>query len=283
MLLETEAEALAWYEQEERIVNGAFVSAIPWHQVKDHLLDPALLPILVYMRDVERYTEVYYEELLKTPTAKEPAIRSFLERWSMEEPLHGDLLHRFMEETGAPVSEKWFESVRKNIPWSKRIMKGVQPLIANAVGKDFAAVHMTWGAVQEFSTLNSYHQLVQKDVHPVLTHILRGILREEARHAFFYWSIARIKLLRSRFPQQMTRFLFKRFWQPVGQDIKSARDTNLVISTLFAGEEGIRIMDQRVNQQLERLPGMEGLKTVTKRVAMIARPMTLQTQTRKGY
>jgi hypothetical protein len=270
MLFQNEAEALAWYEREERIVNKAFIDAIPWSQVKDYELDAALLPVLVYMRDVERLTEVYYDELVRTPTAKDPWVKAFLERWRTEEPVHGDLLNRFLMEAGYPTTDKWYDAVRKKIPLSYRITQKIEPLITNAVGKHFSAVHMTWGAVQEFSTLTGYHQLVRKGAHPVLTQILSGIMREEARHAFFYWSVARIKLTNSPFRQKLTRYLIDKFWAPVGQGPKSVVDTNFVIATLFGGEEGVRIMDQRVSSQLERLPGMAGLKTVTERVAQIS-------------
>jgi hypothetical protein len=36
------------------------------------------------MRDVECLTEIYYDEALQIPTAKEPAIRGFMDRWQVE-------------------------------------------------------------------------------------------------------------------------------------------------------------------------------------------------------
>lgn len=56
----------------------------------------------------------------------------------------------------------------------------------------------------------------------------------------------------------------------MGQGLKHAADTNQVIAALFNGEEGVKFMDQRVNRQLEALPGMQGLKTVTNRIAQIS-------------
>ncbi|MSR85461.1 ferritin-like domain-containing protein [Candidatus Uhrbacteria bacterium] len=270
MLFETEQEVLAWYEKEERVLTPKFISEIPWHEISQHPLNPEFIPTLLYMRDVEKFTEIYYQELLQTPTVKDPAVRQFIDRWSMEEPVHGELLNRFLNEAGHSTSDTWYEEAKRKIPKSNFIIRPLSTIIARTVGKKFAAVHMTWGAIQEFSTLNGYQRLWEQAKHPVLEYILRAIAREEARHSFFYWSVARIKLLKSNFRQALTRFLVKKFWTPVGQGLKRASETNQVIRALFQGEEGVRFMDQRVNRQLESLPGMAGLKIVTERVAHIA-------------
>lgn len=267
MLFEREAEALRWYESEERVLNKGFLDAIPWQDVKRHELKPEFFPVLVYMRDIEKFTSIYFDELSRTPTVKDPAIRDFMERWRTEEDLHGDLLNRFLEEAGYPTTGKWEEEARAKIPKGYRLRSFIKPRITNLFGKHFTAVHMTWGTIQELSTLNGYNRLWQMAKHPVLEHLLRAIVREEARHSFFYWSIARIKLLQSPFRQKLTRFIVDRFWSPVGQGTKLKKDANLVIKTLFAGAEGVKLMDQRVNQQMERLPGLAGLKTVTERIA----------------
>ena len=270
MLFEREAEALRWYESEERVLNKGFLDTIPWHEMKQHELKPEFLPVLVYMRDIENFTSIYFDQLSRPPTVKDPAIRDFMERWRSEEGLHGDLLNRFLEEAGYPTSGKWEAEARAKIPASYKWRSRLNTRVTNLFGKHFTAVHMTWGAINELSTLNGYNRLWQLAKHPVLEHILRGIVREEARHSFFYWSIARIKLIASPFRQKLTRFIIDRFWSPVGEGTKPKSDSNLVIKTLFAGAEGIRLMDQRVNQQIERLPGLAGLKTVTQRISSVS-------------
>ncbi len=52
------------------------------------------------MRDIESFTELYYRELLRTPTGKDPVIRKFMDRWNEEEAEYGNLINRFLNEAG---------------------------------------------------------------------------------------------------------------------------------------------------------------------------------------
>ena len=99
------------------------------------------------------------------------------------------------------------------------------------MGHHFTGVHMTWGAINELSTLTGYQRLWTLAKHPVLDHILKHIAREEATHSFFYWSVARIKLMRSSFRQQLARFIINTFWSPVGENKKTPAESNVVIHT----------------------------------------------------
>ncbi len=263
-------EAVNWYEAQERVLTQNFLDTIPWKDIKKNDLDPAFVPVLLYMRDVEKFTELYYKQMIKSPTGRDPHIRRFLDKWSTEEPVHGDLLNRFLEESGYPSEEKWFEKAKKNIPYSNTIISNLASFLAHLVGNNFAAVHMTWGAINEASTLTGYRRLWEKANHPVLTYILKAIAREEAAHTHFYWSLAKLKLERSKVPQKLTNYIIKKFWSPVGQGAKREIDTNYVIRALFQGDEGVSAMDKFVTQRIELLPGMQGLKTMTERISKVA-------------
>lgn len=269
-MFETPSDALHWYESEERVLTDAFLRSIPWDEVKHHQIDPAFAPVLTYMRDVEMFTEIYADELMKGAAGQEPAIRAFMERWSAEEPTHAELLNRFLEEAGFDPSQQWKQEAKQAIPKSHFIMKPLTELISHGFGKKFCSVHMTWGAINEYSTLLGYKRLWEAAGHPVLEKILRGIVREEARHALFYWSVARMELERSLFCQKLARFMIDRFWTPVGQGLKPKEDANLVIRTLFSGVDGIEFMDKHVNDRIAKLPGFDGFTTVTQRVAQVA-------------
>ncbi|MBI4433578.1 acyl-ACP desaturase [Candidatus Uhrbacteria bacterium] len=271
MLFAQESDALAWYEREPRVLTPAFIATIPWQEVAQHPLHPDCVPVLRYMRDVEHFTGMYYAELLRTPTGREPIIRRFMDRWSTEEPTHGELLHRFLGEAGCPVDDHWPGTAAAAIPHRYHLMSRLSSLLAWSVGRHFSAVHMTWGAINELSTLTGYLRLWQLAKHPVLERILRAIAREEARHAFFYWSIARLKLLRSTFRQQLTRTIVRSFWAPVGEGAKPRSDANFVIATLFRGSDGVATFHRNVNQRIEELPGLSGLRTMTNRVRHVAR------------
>lgn len=264
-------EAVTWYENQERVLTKDYIDTIPWGDVKNHELNKDFIPVLLYMRDVERLTEVYYNELLKTPTGRDPMIRRFLDKWSTEEPTHAELLNRFLNEAGYPTSDKWYEDVKAKIPTSYKVSTWLSyTFLANAVGKNFTAVHMTWGAINEATTLTGYRRLWEKADHPVLTYILKAIAREESAHTHFYWSLARLKLMQSKFSQDITNFIVKKFWTPVGQGTKPEEDTNYLVKALFSGEEGVKMIDTYVNQKIELLPGLKGMKTITNHIAKVA-------------
>lgn len=270
MLFETPEEALAWFEGRERVLTPEFLATIPWKDIPRYELNADLVPILLYMRDIEKFTNLYYAELMKTPTGKNPVNKAFMDRWNEEEPFHGELINRFLNEAGIPTSEKWFEEAKAKIPLSYRIKGFIQPHLTNLVGKQFSAVHMTWGAIQEHSTLSGYERMWTAAKHPVLEHILRGIAREEARHALFYWSIAHIELKKSASRQRLARFLVEKLWTPVGQGTKPEHETNLVIKTLFQGAEGLELFKKRVNDRIAQLPGFAGFTRASDRVGEVA-------------
>lgn len=258
---------LNWYEAQPRALSKAFVEQIPWQDVQKHEIDPKFIPVLIYMRDVEAFTDIYYRELLRTPTGKDPVIRKFMDRWQVEEKQHADLLDRFLNEAGFPTDKKWFEQAKEKIPRAYRIRSHFTPYFTNVFGEHFSAVHMTWGAINELSTLQGYKRLWETAGHPVLEHLLRGIASEESIHIFFYRNIAKVKLEESKFSQRLARYIIEKFWSPVGQGTKTAEDTNYVIATLFAAEKALQAADVNINRSIALLPGFEGTKKITNRIA----------------
>ena len=87
-MFETDKEVLDWYERQPRALSKDYVNSIRWNDIKNYPLNPAFVPVLVYMRDIEYFTDMYYQELRRTPTGKDPIIRKFMDRWSIEELHH---------------------------------------------------------------------------------------------------------------------------------------------------------------------------------------------------
>lgn len=269
-MFETETEVLDWYEKQPRTITKEVINSLPWHEIKNHPLDPAFVPVLFYMRDVESYTDLYYRELRRTPTGKDPVIRRFMERWGVEETEHGDLLNRFLNEAGFRTDAGWAAQAKSKIPLQYKLEGYYTAYITNCFGKFFSGTHMVWGAINELTTLHGYKRLWTLARHPVLEKVLRAIAAEESVHASFYWQIARLKLQRSRFAQELARTVIKRFWSPVGQGAKPRNETDYVISTLFGSVQGVDYFDRHISQRIEKLPGLADLKNVTKRVEEIS-------------
>jgi hypothetical protein len=117
---------------------------------------------------------------------------------------------------------------------------------------------MTWGAINEWTTQAGYSRLIQRAGHPVLSELLRRIMRQEGRHIDFYASQAEDRLGASRRAQRVTRFALRRFWHPVGTGVMPAAETDFVARHLFAGAEG-RQAARRIDRRIDRLPGLAGL------------------------
>ncbi|MBX7174859.1 MAG: ferritin-like domain-containing protein [Pyrinomonadaceae bacterium] len=272
MKFETKQDVLNWYEKQPRTLTKEFISQIPWHEVKNYPLDKKFVPVLLYMRDVEVLTDMYYEELRRTPTGKDSAISKFMERWGVEEVTHGEVIDRFLNEAGIETSRNWKTEVRQNVPKFYTFNTRIITTLTNLIGKKFTATHMTFGAIHEMSTGQGYRRLMKMANHPVLTEILTAILREESAHTKFYLSVAKIELQKSEFARQVSRFIVNNFWSPVGQGAKPKFQTDYTIGTLFSGAEGLDWIERNVSQKIQSLPGFRGLNTISERVKAIVTP-----------
>jgi len=270
MNFETNKDVLEWYERQERTLTPEFISAIPWDKVKDAPVDEKLIPILLYMRDVETLTDMYHRELLRTPTGKDPHISKFMERWGVEEITHGEVLNRFLNEIGVETDDRWQDQVRRAVSTAYNANAYLLMILTNLIGKKFTATHMTFGTIHELEAAQGYRRLMTLADHPVLTHILQGIVREESIHAQFYRSVARLELQRNPFAQKMARFVIEKFWAPVGQGSLPKHRTEYAIAMLFGDNEALEGLDKTVTQRVRGLPGFADITKMTEKISQIA-------------
>jgi hypothetical protein len=125
--------------------------------------------------------------------------------------------------------------------------------------RDFAAIHMMWGAVNELTTLTGYHALMRRCDHPELHKLLRKVIQDERRHFAFYRAQAKARLQRSRTARRLVRYVLRALWTPVGAGVKSEEEVDALAIYLFGdgqeGREQIRDIDRTVSD----LPGLGGL------------------------
>ena len=272
-MFETDKDVLDWYERQPRALSKDYVNNIKWDEIKNHPLNPAFIPVLLYMRDIEYYTDMYYRELLRTPTGRDPVIRKFMDRWSIEELHHGNLLNRFLNEAGYPTEEKWQTDAMRKIPAYYKIQTYLLNIAVRPFGQHFHAAHMVWGTINEITALQAYQRLGELSGHSVLKKLLAGIVQEESIHTNFYWNVARVKLSQTKFSQDLARFIVSRFWAPVGQGPKAEHETNHVVRTLFRGASGLEHLKGKVEDRIARLPGFSGFTALTDKFRVIV--MTL--------
>jgi len=129
---------------------------------------------------------------------------------------------------------------------------------------------MTFGTIHELEAAQGYRRLMALADHPVLTHILQGIVREESIHAQFYRSVARLELQRNPFAQKMARFVIEKFWAPVGQGSLPKHRTEYAIAMLFGDNEALEGLDKTVTQRVRGLPGFADITKMTEKISQIA-------------
>lgn len=279
MNFETNKDVLQWFERQTRTLTPEFIASIPWHEVKNTPIDEKLIPVLLYMRDVETLTDMYHRELLRTPTGKDPHISKFMERWGVEEITHGEVLNRFLNEIGVETDHKWQSQVRRAVSNVYSANAYLLMIMTNLIGKKFTATHMTFGAIHEMEAAQGYRRLIALADHPVLTHIVNGIIREEAVHAQFYRSVARLELKKNEFAQKMARWVIEHFWAPVGQGSLAKSRTEYTIGLLFRDDEALLGLDKTVTQRVRQLPGFDGITKITDTIGEMAGhpPMKFET------
>ncbi len=143
---------------------------------------------------------------------------------------------------------------------SKGYFAHIGTLIGSALlGEDFPAIHMTWGAVNEFATLSGYQLLIASTQNPVLKDLLARIIKDERRHYAFYRAQADMRLRRSPRARRVTRWVMEHLWAPVGTGVRPQDETDFVIAYLLGGDNGMKeakVMDATIKS----IPGLEGTK-----------------------
>ncbi|MGH3933213.1 MAG: ferritin-like domain-containing protein [Pseudonocardiaceae bacterium] len=228
-------------------------------------LSAEALRALQYMSDVESHTICYPRDLLVTPSHQDPEITTFLTMWAFEEFWHGVALDKVLTAHGRAAGPERIRLVRRAQGRNDRFSPIYHALAANLVGEDFVAVHMTFGAINEWSAHAAYGRLMAKEKHPELVKIVGRVQWQETRHVAFYASQARHRLERSRLARTLTRFMLKTWWTPVGSTITPRAETEFLLNYLMGGPDGAKLIRQ-IDEKIDRLPGLGGLRLVSRAV-----------------
>ena len=224
-------------------------------------LDAATLRCLRYMHDVEFHTVCYLRDLLLTPAHEDPEITTFLSFWVFEELFHGEAIAEVLAAHGEAHGAQRVGPLREGHRRGDRLKVLLTAMVGPRLGKDFTGIHMAWGAINEWTTQAGYARLAQRAGHPVLSELLRRIMKQEGRHIDFYASQAELRLGRNTRAQRLARLAVRRFWRPVGAGVMPAAETSFLIRHLFDGDEGLAIA-RRIDRRVDRLPGLAGLRLI---------------------
>ncbi|HXQ60847.1 MAG TPA: hypothetical protein VN796_00865 [Acidimicrobiales bacterium] len=233
-----------------------------------HPLDPDTLRCLRYMHDVEGHTVCYLRDMLVTTAHRDPEVTAFLTCWSYEEHWHGDAIGRVLDAHGEAAGRSRLAEMRRRLP-RRDALRPMVFTIASAVTRHLVALHMAWGAVNEWTTQAGYARLAAKADHPVLGELLRRIMRQEGRHIDFYAAQAESRLADSHAAQRLTRTALRRLWAPVGSGVMPNDEIRFLVGHLFSDDAGLATA-RRIDRHIDRLPGLDGLHLVENSVADLA-------------
>ena len=221
-------------------------------------LDADTLRCLRYMHDIEFHTVCYLRDLLVSPAHDDPEVTAFLTFWAYEEFWHGEAIAEVLAAHAEKAGAARITELRRSLGFRSRLAPMVTMAAGGILGEDFIALHMTWGAINEWTTQAGYARLSRLAGHPVLSELLGRIMRQEGRHIDFYASQAEQRLSDRPRAQRITRFALARSWRPVGSSVMPPEETRFLGRHLFSGDQGLETA-RRIDRRIGRLPGLVGL------------------------
>src|SRR5215208_6710925 len=251
------------------------LTQIDWEDIPNHPLSDGDVMCLHYMMDIETHTVIYLRDLLATRASHDPQVTAFLSCWVYEELWHGEAFSDFLRAYGIEVpAEPKLPDGRTALPTratrTSRLREelGVghrlsllPTMVGSMLFRDFIALHMTWGAINELTTLTGYHALIRRTDHPVLHEMLHRVIRDERRHFAFYRAQAQARLARApRRTRWLVRWILETFWTPVGAGVKSEEEVDALVLYLFGYDDEGREMVCELDATVAEIPGLDGLK-----------------------
>jgi rubrerythrin len=237
------------------------VEDLAWERVGSTALDPDAIACLLYMRDVEGFTDRDLVGAVAHPnTLGDPLLRRFLDVWRAEEAAHARAIDRYLR----TYASRRDTSLPAQQPPPPAVMTREERLLlqlTRPVGHVVTAAHMVWGAANELLTMHGYCLLSRRSADPVLGELLRRIAAQESRHYSFYALQAEWRLAASRLARRALPAMMRTSWTPVGigDQYKTAEEFGRVLTYLAADEHGRRAVD-RMDATFTRLPGFDGLQ-----------------------
>jgi len=232
---------------------------IDWEEARGVGLSEDERFVLTYFSDIESQTVRYLRTLLQMKLAFRPAISAFLMTWGYEEFFHGHALASLMAVCGHALEEDRMERVVKKAKFNEWLEAVLGPLLSKVFSNQFPAVYLSFGAIQEMTTLRGYERLKVITRNPALKILCERIARQERRHFAWYFNNAKELLEESRLARTLARKLLEFNWVPVGAGVKSDAEVTRLFSILFPSEHGKHLV-REVDAKMGTLPGLEGIQ-----------------------
>ena len=212
---------------------------------------------LTYAAQVEWGTEGTFASL---NISRDPVVKRFLHVWLDQEVAHANLLARVLAGHGVAV-----DPIHRAPKHRRGAARGklLNQLARLGVGDDFFAVHMSWGAINELTTIRFYGVMRAKTSSELLRSVLRDMMAQEALHYSFYRNLAIRRLAGNPRGQRIVRWALQHLWSPVGVGLRTRADVDRLMLGLFADRpDQVAQMDGQIN----RIPGLADLDLVRRTI-----------------
>jgi hypothetical protein len=193
----------------------------------------------------------------------DPILTAFLACWNYEELWHGENLGKLLNLYGIEFdTQDRIARVRANLGVQNSISI-LTTMAGSWISKDFSAVYLTIGAINELSTLTGYGALIRRSRHPVLADLVSRIIKDERRHFAFYFNSAKEWLTGNPAAQRFDRWMLDRVWVPVGKGVKKQEEVDALALYLFDDEQGEEEL-LGIDDKIGKLPGLAGIKLMSR-------------------
>lgn len=239
------------------------LSDIRWEDVKKYPLTREALRVLYVFMGVEGSTFFYLKPLISTRApVTEPEMAPFLSAWVYEEEFHGRAFRQFLEAAGEEIPPTYRGNLFSSRTAGEIFDEVMQTALGIGFARDWPAVHMAWGAIQEQTTYHCYQQLIRRINHPILNVICQRIAKQELKHFAFYFNQAKARLAASRTARHLTRVALNLAWTPVGDGMVSRQEIIHTIRFLLDGKDGDHV--RAIERKIGELPGLEKFDLFTR-------------------
>ncbi len=248
------------YKEESKKVD---TSGIAWDDVTKYPLSKGDLFCLHYMMDIENHVPLYLSHLLVTRACMDPILTAFLACWNYEELWHGENIGKLLNLYGIEFdTQERIAHVRANLGFQNSLSI-LTTMAGSWALKNFSAVYLSIGAINELSTATAYGALIRKSGHAVLKDLISRIIKDERRHFAFYYNSAKEWLGDNVRAQKLDRWMLNRYWVPVGVGVKKQEEVDALALYLFDDDQGEQeLLD--IDEKIGRLPGLAGIKLMSK-------------------
>lgn len=220
-------------------------------------LTAATLRCISFLQSVERATMQHLRNVLVTPTHKDARITAFLTTWAYEKYWIADALTAVLGAHDAlKVSRRANPIVRFFREVGERFSPVGESLVANQIGVDMLAVHMSIGAVDGWLTQAAYTRIAELEPNAELSTTIDTILNIKARHLTFFEPQSEYRLAASTKAQKITRSRLRRSAWPIGANDLAKDDTRFFFDRLFRTSPGLA---ESIDHAIDGLPGLRGL------------------------